>query len=677
MKKLIGIILLSIFIVSCGLINLNSDAAVTIVVNNSNRGVIPGITSIVLTVEGPGMNKKVIESATSSLSFNIKPGSDRVFTLDVELESGIKYHGTATADIASGNVTVTIPVSISSIPSFGHYSFSVTKAETENGPGIGSEMALTIIDNKISFLYRLKATESFDLISDSIEVKVTDTGDVKTFIFPIGESSVKFILTFDTANSGTFTIEDNSGVTEFYYKSSGTFEARDSSNIADILDFKLSGSSATIIGNNINVSLPVGTNPEALSSLTPTITISPGATISPLPSAAQNFTSPVTYTVTAQDGTTKNYTATINVSFSVVTDTTIPVSYLKFFSVFDYNHDGNQDLISYVDKNNLRVYNQATLGGFSLSSTLSTNNKDIYGMGFGDLDNDNYPEIITAGPNGATDSHNAVYLNTSGTFATGSTTNDSNSVSFYGNGAISGDVDSNGYSDAIWLTGNSVYVGLRNNSSTFSSIIEYSGSQGGSSLSEAGCFDIDGDGDLDILSARAYNGDGDGSLDLFINDGTGVFSVFQIIKSAYSSDFTGFLSPYGTTISDVNNDGKLDLIFYNNTTTSTEKGLWIGLRISADGSSPVYSFSKVDNAILNISPGYFVDSGDFNSDGNQDLLVSHGSGLMLFVGDGSGSFVSYVISDTQVDKAIFKDINNDGKLDIVGVMSSTIQIWYQ
>lgn len=51
----------------------------------------------------------------------------------------------------------------------------------------------------------------------------------------------------------------------------------------------------------VSVQMPVGT---ILTSLVPAITISDGATISPLSDVSQSFTDPVTYTVTAKDGTT-------------------------------------------------------------------------------------------------------------------------------------------------------------------------------------------------------------------------------------------------------------------------------------------------------------------------------------------------------------------------------------
>jgi hypothetical protein len=61
----------------------------------------------------------------------------------------------------------------------------------------------------------------------------------------------------------------------------------------------------------ISVLVPYGT---PLSNLTPTITVSPDATVSPGSGQAQDFTDQVTYTVTAQDGSTVEYTVTVTVA---------------------------------------------------------------------------------------------------------------------------------------------------------------------------------------------------------------------------------------------------------------------------------------------------------------------------------------------------------------------------
>jgi hypothetical protein len=64
----------------------------------------------------------------------------------------------------------------------------------------------------------------------------------------------------------------------------------------------------TITGTDIAVSLPYGTD---RTNLIPDITVSGKAAVSPLSGAARDFTSPVTYTVTAEDGTTAEYTVTV------------------------------------------------------------------------------------------------------------------------------------------------------------------------------------------------------------------------------------------------------------------------------------------------------------------------------------------------------------------------------
>ncbi|MFA7315478.1 MAG: immunoglobulin-like domain-containing protein [Candidatus Paceibacterota bacterium] len=60
--------------------------------------------------------------------------------------------------------------------------------------------------------------------------------------------------------------------------------------------------------HTIQVSVPFGTD---VTTLTPTLSISSGATVSPASEAIQDFTNPVTYTVTAENGTTVSYVMTV------------------------------------------------------------------------------------------------------------------------------------------------------------------------------------------------------------------------------------------------------------------------------------------------------------------------------------------------------------------------------
>jgi hypothetical protein len=67
----------------------------------------------------------------------------------------------------------------------------------------------------------------------------------------------------------------------------------------------------------IAATVPAGTSRTAL---VPTITVSANATVSPLSGVATDFTSPVTYTVTAHDGTTQAYTVTVSVASGIDTE---------------------------------------------------------------------------------------------------------------------------------------------------------------------------------------------------------------------------------------------------------------------------------------------------------------------------------------------------------------------
>jgi hypothetical protein len=76
--------------------------------------------------------------------------------------------------------------------------------------------------------------------------------------------------------------------------------------------FSIGGQAATIDqgGKTVSLTVPYGTD---RSSLTPTITSSPFATVNPASGVARNFTSAVQYTVTAEDAAYSNvYTVTVS-----------------------------------------------------------------------------------------------------------------------------------------------------------------------------------------------------------------------------------------------------------------------------------------------------------------------------------------------------------------------------
>lgn len=86
-----------------------------------------------------------------------------------------------------------------------------------------------------------------------------------------------------------------------------------------ITAFVVNGVSGTIsqTAGTIKITLPYGTD---LTSLKPEITVKNAKSVSPASGAAVNLTAPVTYTVTAEDGTTKTYTVTATVADKSLSD---------------------------------------------------------------------------------------------------------------------------------------------------------------------------------------------------------------------------------------------------------------------------------------------------------------------------------------------------------------------
>lgn len=118
-------------------------------------------------------------------------------------------------------------------------------------------------------------------------------------------ASVNIVQATAVPGTATVTVTAESGAVRTY---SINFIRNTKSNACDILSFSINGRSGSILEETktISVRLSLGTNVTAL---TPIVKISDLATYSP--EGAQDFTNPVIYTVTAEDGTKKEYTVTV------------------------------------------------------------------------------------------------------------------------------------------------------------------------------------------------------------------------------------------------------------------------------------------------------------------------------------------------------------------------------
>lgn len=125
----------------------------------------------------------------------------------------------------------------------------------------------------------------------------------------------------DFTNPVNYTVTAEDGSTQVY---TVTITKAPVSTACDITEFSIADQiSSTITGSAISVVMPYGTD---LTSITPTVTTSDGATYSP--TSAQNFTSSVVYTVTAEDGTTtQQYTVTVTTATPSISVCTSSMSF--------------------------------------------------------------------------------------------------------------------------------------------------------------------------------------------------------------------------------------------------------------------------------------------------------------------------------------------------------------
>lgn len=187
------------------------------------------------------------------------------------------------------------------------------------------------------------------------------------------------------------------------------------------------------------------------------------------------------------------------------------------------------------------------------------------------------------------------------------------------------------------------------------------------------------------MVAGDLNGDGRPDLVLTHNDG---FTVVSVLLGRGDGTFqdavrygTGLSLPpqypqgkYSVAISDLNRDGKLDLVVSNPGSIWNPASAVTG-RVSVLLGNGDGSFQPA--VVQNFLPAfpYSVAVGDFNGDGNDDLAVANFgkpmnmpdfSGVSVLLGNGDGTFqnpVNYA-AGTEPDFVVVGDFNGDGLADL-------------
>jgi hypothetical protein len=268
----------------------------------------------------------------------------------------------------------------------------------------------------------------------------------------------------------------------------------------------------------------------------------------------------------------------------------------------------------------------------------------------------------------------------------------------YGMGVATGDYDNDGCID-LYLTNFGRNQLFHNNcDGTFTDVSKRSGTNDSGWSSSAAFVDYDRDGWLDLFVGHYLNYSTDANIacysvtgkpdycpphvyspqpsHLFHNNRDGTFT--DVTAAAGMS--TEFGPALGVSTADFNGDGWIDIYVTNDGQpnqmwinqhdgTFKNTGLLSGTALSAEGEA---------------KSSMGVDAGDFDNDGDEDLIVTEltGQGSDLYVNDGAGVFVDQSARSGLRFKSLpftgfgtaWLDFDNDGWLDLLSVNGAVTSI---
>lgn len=320
----------------------------------------------------------------------------------------------------------------------------------------------------------------------------------------------------------------------------------------------------------------------------------------------------------------------------------------------DIDGDGDSDIVAILYDKVVWYENTDGFGSFGSQNFINDNISLGTALDIDDLDGDGYLDVISASSN---DSKVTWYKNLDGLGSFGG----QQLISQYGSNisdVSAADIDGDGDMDVVSCSRISDIIiwhenidGLGNYGTNH--IITFS-ADGPTSIS---CEDINGDGDIDIVSAEP---DGLGKAVYYDNNGEGDFIEAYVMRD-------NITSPESVFVADLDNDGKNDVL------TSSQyygKLTWYSFNEMEDQ----FNYAKlpmIDTNVLNN-----LQSIDMDNDGDLDFATSSffDGELSWFENlDGQGLFGNQIIitnKDRIINSSLYADIDNDGDMDVITISSN-------
>ena len=330
-------------------------------------------------------------------------------------------------------------------------------------------------------------------------------------------------------------------------------------------------------------------------------------------------------------------------------DQSIAGNVARTIATSDFDKDGRADLAVVSDEtNNVSELLGNGDGSFRKVATWSVGTQPEFLL-ITDLNGDGIPDLVTADE--TSDDVTVLLGEAAGSFsgARDIAVGTAPLLTTFPLFGVSGDFNEDGKSDLVATNAKGISIMLAQAGGNFAAPVNYA--TVATNNPDVAVADLNGDAHLDIVEVN-QNPNANDTVSVLLGNGDGTFRA--------AAKYPVGLNSESVAVADFNRDGIADLVVTNS--GNIQLGSVNLLFGNGDGTfQPAITVNNGDPA------PFWVITGDFNGDGNQDFIDLGAPGAIVSLGNGDGTFRSSIITPTSPTARFIAtaDLNGDGKLDLV------------